>query len=437
MLNAIWFGLVVGSILWAGLTGRMDALQEAMLEGAKSAVALVIGLVGVMAFFLGLMRVAEDGGLLLRISRALAPLLRRLFPEVPADHPAMGAMIMNLASNLLGLGNAATPFGLKAMAELERLNPRPGVASDAMVLFLAINATSISLLPLGTIAVRAGAGSHEPAAILVPTFLATTASTLTAVALHFVLRRRPGYRPETVAAVEGSALAATVTETEVPSQDELTDATRGPASSRARLVAATTAGVFAVALVRHFWSSDETFGATLKEVLSSWLLPGVVVTLLLVGIAGGVKVYESAIAGAKEALDVSVRIVPFLVLILAAVAMFRASGLLELMVRAADPVTSAIGFPAEALPMAILRPLSGSGAFGVMSEILKSQGPDSFAGLLVSTLQGSTETTFYVLAVYFGAAGIRQGRHALACCLAGDLAGFAMATAACHLFFSA
>jgi len=167
------------------------------------------------------------------------------------------------------------------------------------------------------------------------------------------------------------------------------------------------------------------------------LLPAVVVTLVLVGLAGGVKVYESAVAGAKEALEVSVRIIPFLVVILAAVAMFRASGLLELVIALLDPLTSRIGFPAEALPMALLRPLSGSGAFGVMSEILKSQGPDSFVGMLVSTLQGSTETTFYVLAVYFGAAGIKEGRHALACCLMGDLAGFAAATAACHLFFAA
>jgi len=434
LLNAVWLVLVVGSVVWAAFTGRMDAVQKAMLDGSKGAVELVIGLVGVMALFLGLMRVAQDGGLLLSVSRALAPLLRRLFPDVPADHPAMGAMIMNLASNLLGLGNAATPFGLKAMTELERLNPRPGVATDAMVLFLAINATSISLLPLGTIAVRAGAGSQEPAAILVPTLLATTASTVTAVLVHFALRRRRSYRPEACAA-EARDDTADLAGADLPLPP--LDAARPPASARARLLIGAVAIALGVALARHFWTADAAFGPVLKDVLSTWLLPAVVVTLVLVGLAGGVKVYESAVAGAKEALEVSVRIIPFLVVILAAVAMFRASGLLELVIALLDPLTSRIGFPAEALPMALLRPLSGSGAFGVMSEILKSQGPDSFVGMLVSTLQGSTETTFYVLAVYFGAAGIKEGRHALACCLMGDLAGFAAATAACHLFFAA
>jgi len=434
LLNAVWLVLVVGSVVWAAFTGRMDAVQRAMLDGSKGAVELVIGLVGVMALFLGLMRVAQDGGLLLSVSRALAPLLRRLFPDVPAEHPAMGAIIMNLASNLLGLGNAATPFGLKAMTELERLNPRPGVASDAMVLFLAINATSISLLPLGTIAVRAGAGSQEPAAILVPTLLATTASTLTAVLLHFALRRRPAFRPEAFsAAAPETAGEPAANELALPDLAQ----TRTPASPRARLLIAAVGIALAVALARHFWSADAGFSPALKDVLSTWLLPAVVVGLVLVGVAGRVKVYESAVLGAKEALEVSVRIVPFLVVILAAVAMFRASGLLELLIALLDPLTSRIGFPAEALPMALLRPLSGSGAFGVMSEILKSQGADSFVGMLVSTLQGSTETTFYVLAVYFGAAGIKEGRHALSCCLAGDLAGFAAATAACHLFFAA
>lgn len=404
-----------------------------MLEGSKSAVELVIGLVGVMAFFLGLMRVAQDGGLLRSVSRALSPLLRRLFPEVPADHPAMGAMIMNLASNLLGLGNAATPFGLKAMAELERLSPRPGVASDAMVLFLAINATSISLLPLGTIAVRAGAGSQAPAAILVPTLLATTASTFSAVLLHYALRRRAAFRVEARTVVA----RAEPTEAETGATALLLPPTgpEGPASLRTRILVAAVASSLGIALIRYFWWSDLGFASALKAVLSTWLLPAVVVALLLVGVAGRVKVYESAVAGAKESLEVAIRIIPFLVLILAAVAMFRASGLLELLIALIDPVTSRIGFPAEALPMAILRPLSGSGAFGVMSEILKSQGPDSFVGMLVCTLQGSTETTFYVLAVYFGAAGIRDGRHALVCCLGGDLTGFVVATAACHVFF--
>ncbi|HVP30475.1 MAG TPA: nucleoside recognition domain-containing protein [Myxococcota bacterium] len=437
MLNAIWLALVVGSVLWAGFTGRMEALQKGMLDGAKSAIDLVLGLVGIMAFFLGLMRIARDGGLLLAVSRALAPLLRRLFPDVPPDHPAMGAMIMNLASNMLGLGNAATPFGLKAMVELERLNARPGVATDAIVLFVVINATVIHLFPLGTIAVRAGAGSVTPAAIWIPTLLATLASCTTAVGAHFLLRGLPRYRAERFPIREGApSPAATAVMAEVPEVPGPKEPP-APASPVARLVILGVALGFVTALVLFVLRAGRPPLDVLTDVASNWLLPGVVVALVLVGLAGRVRVYEAAVEGAKEALEVAARIAPFLVVILVAVAMFRASGLLDLLISVVDPVTSRIGFPAEALPMAILRPLSGSGAFGVMSEILKSQGPDSFVGMLVSTLQGSTETTFYVLAVYFGAAGVKDGRHALACCLLGDLAGFAMATAACHLFFSA
>jgi spore maturation protein SpmA len=434
LLNTIWLGMVLASIAVAAFTGRMDALQKATFDGAKSAVYLVIDLTGSMVFFLGLMRVARDGGLLLAVSRGLAPVMRRLFPEVPADHPAMGAMIMNIASNVLGLGNAATPFGVKAMVELERLNPKPGVATDASVLFVAMNATVIHLLPLGTFTVRAGAGSTAPASIWVPTLCATFASCSVAIAAHFALRRLPKYRFEAFTALpESPAPAPVVTaEPEVPGPRQVLAAT--PA---ARLLIFGFGAAFAFALALHVGAALKSApaGEVVRGVLSTWLVPALVAFLLLVGVSGRVRVYESAVEGAREGLDVAVRIVPFLVVILVAVAMLRASGALALLIGILDPVTSRLGVPAEALPMALLRPLSGSGAFGVMSEILKTHGPDSFIGQLVSTYQGSTETTFYVLAVYFGAAGLRQGRHALAACLLGDLAGFAVATAACHLFF--
>src|SRR5208337_1683811 len=414
--------MVLASIGVAAFTGHMDALQKATFDGAKSAVYLVIDLTGSMVFFLGLMRVARDGGLLLAVSRGLAPLMRRLFPDVPPDHPAMGAMIMNIASNVLGLGNAATPFGVKAMVELERLNPKPGVASDASVLFVAINATVIHLLPLGTFTVRAGAGSLAPASIWIPTLFATFASCTTAIAAHFALRRLPKYRFDAFAALPSAQAFSPVAtpEPEVPGPREVVRATRG-----ARFL---ILGVFE-------GLKSASPGDVVRGVLSTWLVPALIAFLLLVGVAGRVRVYESAVEGAREGLEVAVRIVPFLVVILVAVAMLRASGALGLVIGILDPVTSRLGVPAEALPMALLRPLSGSGAFGVMSEILKTHGPDSFIGQLVSTYQGSTETTFYVLAVYFGAAGLKQGRHALAACLLGDLAGFAVATAACHIFF--
>jgi spore maturation protein SpmB len=361
--------------------------------------------------------------------------MRRLFPEVPRDHAAMGAMIMNLASNVLGLGNAATPFGLKAMTELDRLNPRPGVASDAMVLFLAINATSVAILPLGTIAVRAAAGSTAPASILVPTLIATTTSTLTAVGMHFLLRRRRRFRIERFAAVEPPAPAATAGggAPEIPGPAQMPP----PPGRGVQLLLLAFTLALAGALVLHVVTALATAGPgdVAREVLSSWLLPALIAAFLGVGLRGGVRVYESAVEGAREGLEVAVRIVPFLVVILVAVAMFRASGALDVLIAVLDPVTSRLGVPAEALPMALLRPLSGSGAFGVMSEILKTHGPDSFIGVLVSTYQGSTETTFYVLAVYFGSVGITKTRYAVACGLIADAVGLVGAILIGYAFY--
>jgi spore maturation protein SpmA/spore maturation protein SpmB len=421
---------MLSSILVAAFTGRFDVMVKQLVDQASFAVEFTLGLIGVMALFLGLMHVAREGGLLAWIARKLGPVLTRLFPDVPADSPAMSAMIMNLSANVLGLGNAATPFGLKAMVELEKLNPRPGVATDAMALFLAINTTSVTLLPTGVIAVRAALGSQAPAAIWVPTLVATLASTLVAITMCLVLRRR---YPQSAAAGAASAPAPAA-----PPASALPAAApeppREPATPAARLLIAGFSALLVAAFAWRAWYAPSA-GAFAQEVSSHWLLPVLMAFLLLVGVAGRVKVYETAIVGMREALDVGVRIVPFLVAIFAAIAMFRASGAMDLLVGALEPITSAIGMPAEALPMALLRPLSGSGAFGLMSEIIKTHGPDSFVGNLVSVLQGSTETTFYVLAVYYGAAGIRVARYTLAACLIGDLAGFAAATAMCHLFF--
>ncbi len=434
MLNGIWLFLMLGSIVYAAWNGRLAEVTEALFSSAGAAVTLVIGLVGIMAFLLGLMRVAFDGGLRTAIARALAPLLARMFPEVPADHPAMSSMVMNMASNMSGLGNAATPFGLKAMAELDRLNPHPGSASDAMVLFLAINTSAITLLPpLGTIGVRLAAGSPHPEIIWAPTLIATTCSTVAAVAAFYALRRLPRFRhrpipggaaPHEEADPDAPAVAT-------PDADEVEG--HGPPRFAILLTGLALAAGLAWDLNRI--ATENAPDTILRIAVQTWLFPLLVAGLLLIGWAGRVRVYESMIEGAREGLSVAVRIVPYLVAILVAVGMFRASGALDLFVSAIDPFTSRIGVPAEVLPMALLRPLSGSGAFGVMSEILTAHGPDSFVGLLVSTLQGSTETTFYVLALYLGAAGVRDGRHALLACLAGDVAGFFGAVAACHWFF--
>ena len=434
MLNAIWLGLILVSVVCAAFTGRMEATKLAAFEGAKSGVTIVIDLVGAMVLFLGLMRVAQDGGLLRAVARALAPLLRRLFPDVPPDHPAMGAMIMNLASNVLGLGNAATPFGLKAMVELGKLNRTPGAASDSMALFLAINATSVAIFPTGVIAIRAGLGSTMPDAIWGPTLLATSASTLTAVAACLLLRRLPVFAARALDEPDepapAPADAATVELPALPGRS-------GPMPPAARLAILGFVVLLAVALARHLASlgPDVALGEALLDVLGDWFLPLFIAALLLIGLAGRVPVYERAVEGGREGLEVAVRIVPFLVMILTALAMLRASGALDLLVGAIDPLTGPLGFPAEALPMALLRPLSGSGAYGVMVELTKTHGPDSFVGLLVGVMSGSTETTFYVLTLYLGAARVRDARYALIACLSGDVVGFAVATAACHWLF--
>lgn len=436
MLNWIWLGLILVAVLYGAFAGSMEAVSEAFYQSAIDAIQLVIKLTGGMMFMLGLMRVARDGGLLRAVAGALRPVLRRLFPEVPIEHPAMGAMVMNMASNMLGLGNAATPFGLKAMVELDRLNPHPGTATNAMILFLAINTSAITLMvPTGTIFVRSGAGSQMPDAIWIPTIIATTCSTLVAVGMFFVLRRlRPEPPPET--SPEGR---------ERPEDDDLpevdvdlggSDEPAGP-RRKAFVLAVLLALAAALALEVQRGLATQSAMDVVRGVSQAWLIPLLIAGLLLVGVAGRVRVYESTVQGAREGLDVALRIAPYLVAILVAVAMFRASGALGLLISVLDPLTSRAGFPAEALPMALLRPLSGSGAFGVMAEILETHGPDSFVGLLASTLQGSTETTFYVLVLYLGAARVQNGRFALACCLAGDLAGAIGATFACHLFFGA
>ncbi len=437
MLNWVWAGLILGGLVYAGFTGQMQAVTDEIYSSARGAVDLVFGLVGIMVVLLGVMRVARDGGLLRWVARLIAPLLRRLFPEVPAYHAAMSAMLLNFTANIFGLGNAATPFGLKAMVELDKLNRFKGVATDSMVLFLAINTSAITLMPpTGTVAVRAAAGSADPFGIWIPTLIATICSTLSAVTAFYVLRGRRRFAPAPLAGEPPEP--GPLDTPDLPDTDEMLGQAPGAPLERWRLLLVAGIALAALAgLATDFVRllGENGAGDATRELLRGWLLPLLVGALLLIGVAGRVRVYESAVAGAREGLEVAVRIVPYLVAILVAVGIFRASGALDVLIRGLDPLTSALGIPAEVLPMAILRPLSGSGAFGVMSEILETYGPDSFVGYLASTLMGSTETTFYVLTLYCGAAGIREVRHALAACLIGDLGGLVGATVACHLFF--
>jgi spore maturation protein SpmA len=398
----------------------MQALTSAVIEAAKSSVTLALGLIGVMALFLGLMKVAEAGGLLRVIARLLRPLMVRLFPDVPAEHPAMGAMIMNMSANALGLGNAATPFGIRAMQELDRLNPHKGTSTNAMALFLAVNTSSVTLLPTGIIALRASAGSSDPAGILPTTLFATLCSTTAAIVAAKLYQRWSPIDAGATAGVDdeekesGSAAAE-------PLPEEASHAYPAWVSWSSLMV---IVALIPLAIV---------FGA----VIGPWIVPGLMVALLGFGAARGVRVYEVFVEGARDGFQVAVRIIPYLVAILVAVAMFRSSGALGMVIDAIGPYTARLGLPGEALPMALLRPLSGSGAYGVVAATIQDPaiGPDSYVGYLVSTLQGSTETTFYVLAVYFGAVQVRRVRHALAAGLTADLAGIIGAVAACSWLF--
>lgn len=439
MLNVIWIGLVLVSVVAAAFTGRMEAVSNGALQAAKSAIELVITLTGGMVLFLGLVRVAADGGMLRWVVRGLRPILRRLFPDVPPDHPAMAAMIMNFAANIMGLGNAATPFGIKAMVELNKLNPIQGSATNTMALFLAINTSSIVLFPpTGTVFARVEAGSSMPFAIWVPTLFATFCSTTVAITVCLMLQRLSMFRPNPPERADAA-------EEELPEEENLPDIelpdVDAPAEpmGRQRAVVLT---VFGVALFAGLvWRLSEripevgAWGFVRDELIVHWMLPLLIAGMVLVGVAGRVRVYDVLVDAGREGLDVAVRIAPYLVAILVAIGMFRGSGALDLLIGWLEPLTSAVGVPAESLPMALLRPLSGSGSFGVMAEILQTHGADSFTGLVTSTLMGSTETTFYVLAVYLGAARVGDARHILPACLAGDFAGFVGAVVACHLFF--
>ncbi len=368
---------------------RMAAVSKAALDGAKSAVELAIGLVGAMTLFLGLMTVVEKAGGLDAMARMLRPVMVRLFPDVPADHPAMGAMILNIAANVLGLGNAATPFGIKAMQELDKLNKHPGIATNAMVLFLAINTSGVAVLPTGVIAMRASYGARDPAAIFATTLLASAINTVVAVmAARGFARLFPAPSPP--------------------------DDHRSPL--RLIELLPVTMAVTAMGLLV---SVVYSYG----EIASAWIIPGLILGMLTIGVVKKIKIYEAFIEGAREGFNSAIRIIPYLVAILTAVGMFRASGGMDRLVALLGPVVAPLGMPAEALPLALLRPLSGSGAFALTGEITKTYGPDSHIALVVGTMQGTTETTFYVLAVYFGAIGITKLRHAVPTGICSDLSG--------------
>ncbi len=407
MLNWIWaaFFLIafVAAVVQA-LAGHPDVFRDvvgALFDSAKTGFEISLGLTGVMSLWLGLMKVGERGGVIEGIARLVGPLFRRLFPGIPERHPASGAIVMNLSANVLGLDNAATPLGLKAMKELQSLNREPDTATNDMIMFMVLNASSVTLLPITIFTFRAQMGAHDPTDVFIPILIATYCSTLAGLLVTAAVQRVNLWNRAVV------GWLATLT-------------------------------VVIGGLVAYFARLAPDEVNRQSALLANALLLGVIVAFLLAGARRKVPLYEAFIEGAKEGFTVAIGIVPYLVAILVAVGALRASGALEAALGAIRAGVAGLGIDnrwVDAMPTALIKPLSGGGARGLMVETMKTLGPDSFAGRLACVIQGSTETTFYVLAVYFGSVGVRKSRHALACALSADAAGVAGAIAVSYLFF--
>jgi spore maturation protein SpmA/spore maturation protein SpmB len=408
MLNIIWlsfFLLAFIAALWQWLSGSnpevFSDLIASSFEMANLAVEIALGLIGVMALWLGLFRVAEHGGLIAVISRFMAPLFTRLMPEVPANHPALGSVTMNLAANFLGLDNAATPMGLKAMKDLQTLNPDPDTATNAQILFLVLNTSSVTLLPVTIFLYRAQQGSTEPAAVFLPILMATSASTLVGLLSVAWVQKLKLFDPVVLAWFGGFA-------------------------------------IFLAALLSWIVGLPSDLLTARSAFIGNLLLFSIIVLFLLAGVQRKLDCYSLFVEGAKEGFSVAVTIIPFLLAMLVGIGVFRASGCLDILLSGVRSLVLWLGINAdfvEALPTAFMKPLSGSGARAMMLETMNTYGVDSFPARVAATVQGSTETTFYVLAVYFGSVGIRKTRHAISCGLAADVAGISTAIVACYWFF--
>lgn len=430
MLNYLWLGLILIGVILGVLTGKTEALTSATFDAAKaSLMSIALPLGAVMALWLGIMRLAEKSGAVERLSGLLRPLLTRLFPDVPADHPAMGAMVMNIAANMLGLGNAATPLGLRAMQSLETLNPRPGTATNAMCTFLAINTSSVQLIPATAVGILAAAGASHPTAIIGTALVATTCSCMTGIISVKLLQRLPMFA---LPPAPAPALAKEEETADIPPTPALPSLTLWKKLFLSAYVALFAGTVWHLVTSRSVGTS---LPISVIQSLSLVAIPFLIGFFPLYGALRGVAVYEEFIEGAKEGIQVALRIFPYLVAILVAVGIFRAAGGIDLLTLMLAPLLDLIGLPAQVLPLVLVRPLSGSAATGLFAEIVKACGPDSYAAQLAGTILGGTETTLYVLAVYFGSVAIRKGRHALAAGLLADAAGVAASLMICRLIF--
>lgn len=407
VLNYIWIAFFIIAFIFASIgllmgdTTIFQKIVDSTFDSSKTAFEISLGLTGVLALWLGIMKIGEKAGAVNALARMLSPVFTKLFPDIPKNHPAMGSMFMNIASNMLGLDNAATPTGLKAMAQLQELNPKKDTATNPMIMFLVLNTSGLTIIPTTILAFRASYGAAMPTDVFIPILLSTTIATLAGIVLTLLWQKTSLLQPALLATLGG-------------------------------IIA------FVGLLIWCFGQMDKETMATVTSVASNLILLGVIVIFILAGLWKRVNVYDAFIEGAKEGFTTAVRIIPYLVAILVAVGVFRASGAMDMAINAIRRGVELLGLNSDfvgGLPTAFMKPLSGSGARGMMLEAMKTYGADSFVGRLSCILQGSTDTTFYILAVYFGSVSIKYTRHAVACGLLADLIGTTGAITICYLFF--
>ena len=408
VLNYIWiaffliaFAIGLARLIFMGDTEVFPAMMNSTFDTSKTAFEISLGLTGVLSLWLGIMKIGEKGGVVNAVARVLSPVFTHLFPSIPKGHPVTGSIFMNVAANMLGLDNAATPLGLKAMEQLQELNPKKDTATDPMIMFLVLNTSGLTLIPVSIMVYRAQMGAAQPTDIFVPILLATFCSTLAGIIITSLYQRINLLNRTMLFTLGGMCLVV-------------------------------------AAIIWGFAQMDKALMSTVSTSVANILLMTIITAFILAGMRKKVNVYDAFIEGAKEGFSTAVRIIPYLVAILVAIGVFRASGAMDMLTNSIKWLVAALGGNTDfvgALPTALMKPLSGSGARGMMVDAMTTYGADSFVGRLSCVFQGSTDTTFYILAVYFGSVGVRYTRHAVACGLLADLAGVIAAILICYLFF--
>lgn len=408
VLNYIWiaffivaFVMALAKLVFMGDYDVFPAMMNSTFDSSKTAFEISLGLTGVLSLWLGIMKIGEKGGMVNALARLLSPVFSKLFPDIPKGHPVTGSIFMNITANMLGLDNAATPLGLKAMEQLQQLNPKKDTATNPMIMFLVLNTSGLTLIPVSIMVYRAQMGAAQPTDIFIPILLATFFSTISGIIVTSLYQRINLLNRVMLLTVGGMCTAV-------------------------------------AAIIWGFGQLDKDQMNIVSTTVANILLMTIIVGFILAGVRKKVNVYDAFIEGAKEGFQTAVRIIPYLVAILVGIGVFRASGAMDMIIGGVKWTVSALGGNTDfvgALPTALMKPLSGSGARGMMVDAMTTYGADSFVGRLSCVFQGSTDTTFYILAVYFGSVGIRYTRHAVACGLLADLAGVIAAIAICYMFF--